>query len=160
MQILAYVLKGLCIDSPVTTFLPWGYQSDMRSALDLYTSNAMDNTQNVFKLLELAKTNNMIKGVARLIYYLLDFSSDVHTRDDIDIDCEPIEGSYQPAKGISYYFTESGNQVRKTPEYFINCATNKNFMYKILSIPIKRILLYVFMVLPSAWTLLWFSSCS
>jgi hypothetical protein len=152
MHILAYVLKGLCSDSPVTTFLPWRYHSDMRSALDLYTSNSMDSTQNVFKnvapeffkLLELSKTNNMIEDVTRFIYYLLDFSSDVHS-DDIDINSEPIEGSYQPAKGIAYYFTEGGNQVRKTPEYSINCATDKSSCSKYYPSPSKSGFSYMFL---------------
>ena len=42
---------------------------------------------------------------------------------------QPIEGSYYPPGGTAYYFTETGEQLRKLPKYDCDAGFNKRTNY-------------------------------
>ena len=57
--------------------------------------------------------------------YLLQKIKTVHNRNRPVPDVEEIPGTYDPRRGTAYYFTESGNQLRKMPVYSVSGKEDK-----------------------------------
>ena len=58
--------------------------------------------------------------------YLTEKVKSIHYGDLQPTPVEEIEGTYDPRTGTAYYFTASGNQLRKMPQYEKNSKDNKN----------------------------------
>ena len=58
--------------------------------------------------------------------YLTEKVKSIHYRDLQPTPIEKIEGTYDPRTGTAYYFTASGNHLRKMPQYEKNLKDNKN----------------------------------
>ena len=58
--------------------------------------------------------------------YLTEKVKSIHYGDLQPTPVEEIEGTYDPHTGTAYYFTASGNQLRKMPQYEKNLKDNKN----------------------------------
>ena len=101
------------------------------------------------------------------VQYLVQQITTVHSTNMIPPDPEPIPNSYNPAQGTAYYFTESGNQLRRMPSYDIEgrgrnnyddrpeveCPCTKNYP----SVFIWVVWIFISLVLPSSWACLWLS---
>ena len=134
LQRLSYILKNLCKDAPVIAFLPWRFLNDLSAAM-----TELRNSQNVFQnlivfrnvapefseLLKLSLHASYFTEIADFIDYLIDFVKDVHSGDRSTEQVPvSIASTYNPEKGIAYYFTPHGNQIRKVPTYNIRAAAN------------------------------------
>ena len=51
----------------------------------------------------------------------------MHSNNRIPPDLEPIPNSYNPTQSTAYYFTESGNQLRRMPSYDIEGRGRNNY---------------------------------
>ena len=58
--------------------------------------------------------------------YLTEKVKSIHYGDLQPTPVEEIESTYDPRTGTAYYFTASGNQLRKMPQYEKNLKDNKN----------------------------------
>ena len=58
--------------------------------------------------------------------YLTEKVKSIHYGDLQPTPVEEIEGTHDPRTGTAYYFTASGNQLRKMPQYEKNLKDNKN----------------------------------
>ena len=58
--------------------------------------------------------------------YLTEKDKSIHYRDLQPTPVEEIEGTNDPRTGTAYYFTASGNQLWKMPQYEKNLKDNKN----------------------------------
>ena len=65
-----------------------------------------------------------VKECISFVEYLVDQVIHVHNDDKPVQPPNEILGSYSPEKGVAYYFTPHGNQVRKQPTYCIEQAKN------------------------------------
>ena len=73
-------------------------------------------TANLF--LSASVEENCINVSVSLILYVINRIESLHlTKNRPTPDVEEIPNSYDPRTGIAYYFTESGNQLRKMPKY-------------------------------------------
>ena len=64
-----------------------------------------------------------------LITWVIDRIKFVHQYNHIKPAPEPMEGSYYPPGGTAYYFTESGQQLRKLSKYDCDSGFNKHTNY-------------------------------
>ena len=134
LQRLSYIVKNLCQDAPVIAFLPWRFLDDLTAALRELKHNQnvvhslltfKDVSPEISDLLQLSLNTPHFSDIVHFIEYLIDFVKDVHS-EDIASEQIPVSipGTYNPEKGIAYYFTPHGNQVRKVPTYNIRAAAN------------------------------------
>lgn len=64
--------------------------------------------------------------VYSFVLYLCDRVLSVHSGDRDAPAPVPLPGTFHPASGVAYYFTPTGQQVRKLPRYQINRETRQN----------------------------------
>ena len=65
----------------------------------------------------MAHKHDCVTLVTSFITWVIDRIKLVHQYNHTKPAPEPIEGSYYPPGGTAYYFTESGQQLRKLPKY-------------------------------------------
>ena len=58
--------------------------------------------------------------------YLIKKVKSIHYGDLNPTPVEEMEGTYDPRSGVAYYFTASGNQLRKMPQYEKNLKDKRN----------------------------------
>lgn len=71
----------------------------------------------IFELVNAATTSPQKAQVQQFLKGLANSILRIHANDPETDFPEPIPGSYDPSKGVAYYFTKSGEQVRKLPNY-------------------------------------------
>lgn len=64
--------------------------------------------------------------IINFLQYLMERIKAIHVPDPNPTEIEEIFNSYDPRTGTAYYFTESGNQIRKMPTYQADLEKNKN----------------------------------
>ena len=75
-------------------------------------------SKEVTGLLSSAIQNNAVPTVVSFLIYLVNRIENLHhSRNRPTPPVDEIPNSYNPRKGVAYYFTESGNQLRKMPGY-------------------------------------------
>ena len=79
------------------------------------------------ELLNISTSHGFGIECVEFMEYLVDQTVQVHCKDNlIEHNAEVIHGSHNPEKGIAYYFTSHGNQIRKQPQYKID-QVNLNY---------------------------------
>jgi hypothetical protein len=56
--------------------------------------------------------------------FLMEHVKEIHRDDHVAPPAIPIPGTYNPASGVAYYFTEHGQQIRTQPRYDISGSAN------------------------------------
>ena len=74
--------------------------------------------------LHICNLYGFVKECISFVEYLVDQVIHVHNDDKPVQLPNEIPGCYNPEKGVAYYFTPHGNQVRKQPTYSIEQAKN------------------------------------
>ena len=77
-------------------------------------------------LVILGRRNNCLKVITDFIDSIIDRVKEVHADDDPAPQPVRQQGTYNPATGIAYYFTEHGEQVRQMPTYQVS-GSSKNY---------------------------------
>ena len=135
LQKLAFILKNLCKDAPLISFFPVRFHDELLSALD-----GLKKSHNVFgnicfikkvapefaDLLRLSLTDTSFCDIADFVIFLIRSVQKTLEADPPYSQAEVIPNSYNPEKGIAYYFTPHGCQIRKVPHYNIK-GSNTNY---------------------------------
>ncbi len=127
LKCLAALLQELLVQDPsVDAVFPWRYHTHLLQCCDSVQQNKFTSQQarelrlyaaEVADLFCAALKHNLAEVSVGFIKECVLFCQELHHRDMPTPAPEPIEGSYNPATGTCYYFTEHGNQVRELPEY-------------------------------------------
>ena len=83
------------------------------------------NTQ-VCDMVLLSVKNGCTETLSPFFRYLIEKINGIHYGDPHPTAIEEIDKSYDPRSGTAYYFTQSGNQVRKMPHYEKNKIKKRN----------------------------------
>ena len=76
------------------------------------------------QLITLSECHNCTAPVVNFARFLDDKVNEVHMNNRPEPTIRQIPSSYNPSTGTSYYFTQSGEQLREMPKYEI-CEGNK-----------------------------------
>jgi hypothetical protein len=135
---VADVLSVLACDNPVSALLSCACVDVVqRAVLDLQSGepaaclNPLNHVSPELKrLLEAARTTAAEDdgvSVCSFVLYLCDRVTSMHTGDRAAQAPSPVPGSYNPPSGAAYYFTPSGNKVRRMPKYALNDTRREQF---------------------------------
>ena len=124
---MARVMIMLSGDSPMLSVLPFRSHQCLRNIINsIVTTNTVgpqfDEMKNYSKevtgLLSAAIENNAVPTVVSFLVHLVNRIENLHhSRNRPTPPVDEIPNSYDPRKGVAYYFTESGNQLRRMPGY-------------------------------------------
>ena len=131
------LLHLLSDDPPVESVVPFSSHEDIITACVQIQVNNCDpqlldrlrkHCVEIAKLFHYSWANGTSLIVTKFVQYLIEVVIDVHQNDLPPVEPEPIPGSYYPPNGVAYYFTETGEQLRKLPKYNV-CKTSKTPNY-------------------------------
>ena len=122
-------------------------------------------SKEVTGLLSAAIQNNAVPTVVSFLIHLVNRIENLHhSRNRPTPPVDEIPNSYDPRKGVTYYFTESGSQLRRMPGYE-EVGGSKNYddppevdpgcTKKLPWCFIWWLWISILMVLPNTWTFLW-----
>ena len=77
------------------------------------------------QLMILADRHNRRPLVEEFLLYIIDHIESVHNNNKDPPPAVPIQGSYNPPGGVAYYFSPTGEQLRKMPNYKIGDSSAK-----------------------------------
>ena len=177
--LMAELLYLLSRDSALSTVLPFRAHDTVTQAIEElrkegYIEEVTRESLRKYateceKLLMISSTNDTIDLVTNFIEYIMEKIQLVHSVNCAVQEPEDIPNTYYPPGGSTYYFTESGAQVRKLPLHAVDAtSTRKNYddnpqvdkpctkLYVSFS-SIGVLLLHVFILLSSAWPYIWLS---
>ena len=112
--------------APLVAFFPWRHLGSLQRAFrDIANGYSIDEhlqTVSLYspwfsKLLDIAIACGEQSEICLWLLDLTQTVLDIHSEDRITTSVEEIPNSYDPSSGVAYYFTASGNQVRKLPNY-------------------------------------------
>ena len=82
----------------------------------------------IAKLLHYSWNNGTTQIVTKFIQHLIEIVNEVHMNDLPPVEPQPIPGSYYPPNGIAYYFSPTGEQLRRLPKYkVVKTSKTPNF---------------------------------
>ena len=123
----AKFLIMLAGDSPMSSVLPFRSHQVIRDIIQsMVTIRTLGPKVGELKkyscellhLFQAAIQTNVIGVIVSFVLQLINRIEYLHnTKNRPTPDIEEIPNSYNPSKGIAYYFTPSGNQIRKMPGY-------------------------------------------
>ena len=135
LQCLARILYMLSGDAAVSSVVPFKCH-DLLLSLVEDTWNYLRKEPDLLKLREycvelsellvLGLRNDCVEEVCNFCEYLVSHVKEVHSVNRPAPDVQPIPGTYDPASGTAYYFTESGEQLRIMPTYEVLGRTGNN----------------------------------
>ena len=73
----------------------------------------------------MSSTHNTLEMSTNFIEYIIEKIELVHSVNNPVQQAEEIPNSYYPPGGTAYYFTESGSQVRKMPNYAVDGTSSR-----------------------------------
>ena len=124
---MARVMIMLSGDSPMLSVLPFQSHQCLRNIINsIVTTNTVGAqfdemkkySKEVTGLLSAAIQNNAVPTVVSFLIHLVNRIENLHhSRNRPTPPVDEIPNSYDPRKGVAYYFTESGNQLRRMPGY-------------------------------------------
>ena len=124
---MARVIIMLSGDSPMISVLPFRSHDCLRCIINsIVTTNSGGEhfdemkkySKEVTGLLTAAMEHNAVPTVASFLIHLVNRIENLHlSRNRPTPPVDEIPNSYDPRKGVAYYFTETGNQLRKMPGY-------------------------------------------
>ena len=122
LRISADILSILAHDNPIVALLPFKHLNDIREANAKLRNNQgninlADISPEIHDLLIHARCDAKKNIVCNFVDHLLDMVIEVFENDGPTTQVDEINNSYDPRKGLFYYFTESGNQLRRLPRY-------------------------------------------
>ena len=123
---LLYMLFGDAAMSSVAAFPAHDILTDCCTAALNNTLNDMQIQElkrygiELAQLLILGQKHNCIQIVVDFLHCLLRKIKEVHEQNRPAPPAQPIPKTYNPSNGCAYYFTESGEQLRKMPTYQVS----------------------------------------
>ena len=128
----------LCGDPAFSTALPFCSHNIVKKAIEeMKTCGYMKETTGLElkkysteceKLLHMSSTHNTVEMSTNFIEYITEKIELVHSVNNPVKQPEEIPNSYYPPGGTAYYFTESGVQVRRMPNYAVDgTSSRKNY---------------------------------
>ena len=124
---MARVMIMLSGYSPMLSVLPFRSHQCLRNIINsIVTTNTVGPqfdemkkySKEVTALLSVAIENNAVPTVVSFLVHLVNRIENLHhSRNRPTPPVDEIPNSYDPRKGVAYYFTESGNQLRRMPGY-------------------------------------------
>ena len=131
----AEVLHQLSGEYQIESVLPWRSFDTIKTICnkldhnDDCTKELLEmrwyNTQ-ISDLIVLSVKNTCTQVLAPFFRYLIENVESIHYGDLNPTPVDKIEGTYDPRSGVAYYFTESGNQLWKMPQYEKNLKDKRN----------------------------------
>ena len=129
------LFKRLCTDAPLISLFPFASITDITRKLNLLLHNQNDQNAlssihmlcgtEVQSIVSSAIMTHQFKKVHDFISDLVNQVNNLHLNDTVRNLPKEIPNSYNPATGVAYYFTESGNKVRNLPTYTIGTRPEK-----------------------------------
>ena len=127
---LADMLYILACDAPISAFLPFKELNAVENVLRELQQNQTPQhglehigrtvSPELKLLLDEARHSRHLMMITNFILVLVERVRLVHSADRPSQAAEEVDGSYNPASGVCYYFTPSGKQLRKLPHYELN----------------------------------------
>ena len=133
---IARVMQMFCVDASMSSGLPFRSHPVLIQILDSITNTGhvgpslfeMNKyNKQVASLLGICVQNHCSDVVVSFLLYLIQRIIDVHRENRPVQPANEIPNSYDPRKGVAYYFTETGNQIREMPVYDIPGNHRGNF---------------------------------
>ena len=133
---IARVMQMFCVDASMSSGLPFRSHPVLIQILDSITNTGhvgpslfeMNKyNKQVASLLGICVQNHCGDVVVSFLRYLIQRIIDVHRENRPVQHANEIPNSYDPWKGVTYYFTETGNQIREMPVYDIPGNHRGNF---------------------------------
>ena len=131
-----YLLSGV---PAFSTALPFRSHNIVRRAIqEMKTHGYMQETTRLElnkysteceKLLHMSSTHNTLEMSTNFIEYIIEKIELVHSVNNPVQQAEEIPNSYYPPGGTAYYFTESGSQVQKMPNYAVDGTSSRKKNY-------------------------------
>ena len=134
-QAMANLLLLLSGDAAISTVVPFRYHyhiiqtcATLRNNLDIQQKLKDMKMYGVefSNALQICKVHGFGNQCVSFVEYLVGQATENHNQDRTVQELQEIANSYNPEKGVAYYFTLHGNQVRKQPQYCIDQA-KKNY---------------------------------
>lgn len=130
---LAAFLRILSSDTPLIAVLPKAYHGVVSTALQEAvetgsTARAIAPLRNVCP--EVSAVLQVCEGaevteIANFFSFLVSATAALHHSDPCTSQSATMSGTYDPSKGVAYYFSESGEQVRQLPVFDVHSATRE-----------------------------------
>ena len=127
-----------CDVTPVSAVVPFKCLDDVERVIamlentadyNFITNQGLHTAPELEKLLEKAvveEKEDECKFVFGFVKELVRRVREVHQRDPPTAEAEELPNTYQPARGVFYYFSQSGEQLRKIPHYIKNGRADEN----------------------------------
>ena len=122
---MAKLLHMLSGDAPVESVVPFtSHENIITACLQIQTNNynahlfdeMKKHCVEIAKLLHYIWNNGTTQIVTKFIQHLIEIVNEVHMNDLPPVEPQPIPGSYYPPNGIAYYFSPTGEQLRRLPK--------------------------------------------
>ena len=129
------LLIMLCGDPPMSSVFPFRSHQVIRDTIhSMVTTRTIGPKISELKyscelvhLFQAAIDTNCIGVIVSFVLQLIVLIEHLHLNRNLQVpEIEEIPNSYDPRKGVAYYFTPSGNQLRKMPGYE-EVGGNKNY---------------------------------
>ena len=134
MAKLPHMLSG---DPPVESVVPFSSHEDIITACAQIQANNWDpqlldklrkHCVEIVKVLHYSRTSGTSQTFTKFIQYLIEIVIDVHQNDLPPVEPQPVPESYCPPNGVAYYFSSTGEQLRKLPKYkVVKISKTPNF---------------------------------
>ena len=122
-QAVSCFMKLLLGDAAVSTVIYFRKVDDFRLTINhiatdfSHLDNIIDVKPELKNVIIESKDTDFFPFVCQFILYLCDIVEEMHLHDADTTPPVPIPGTYNPESGVSYYFTEHGEQLRRLPKY-------------------------------------------
>ena len=134
---MAKLLHMLSGDPPIESVVPFTSHGDILTACvqlqaHNYNVQLLDDLRRhcveIAKLLHYSWSNVTLQTVTQFIQHLVELVIEVHVNDLDPIQPQIIPGTYYPPSGVAYYFSPTGEQLRKLPKYnIVKTSKTPNF---------------------------------
>ena len=127
---LLHMLSG---DAALSSVLPFaGYEIFVTAASGNFDESLLTNMKEynyeIAQLLILSEGDNSRSIITDFIEYMLEKLDAIHSVNRKPAPhAQEIPGTYNPPSGVAYYFTPTGEQVRKMPEYQVGASGKMNY---------------------------------
>ena len=126
---LLHMLSG---DAALSSVLPFaGYDYFVTASTGNYDDTLLTHLKEynyeIAQLLVLSGGDNSRTVVTDFLEYMVEKLDAIHSVNRPAPPVQEILGTYNPPSGVAYYFTPSGEQVRKMPEYYVGPSGKVNY---------------------------------
>ena len=119
---LARLMKLLSSEAAVEAIMPYRHIEEICEILDTFSN--IDKLQiiscvEVYEVVLLGAESQFRSHIRDFLHGIACSILKIHSADNQTPTPEAIPGTYDPSSGVAYYFSPSGEQVRKLPEYLL-----------------------------------------